>query len=447
MMLSQQDGVSASGIGLLGWEAMHLPMLIALPALLLLSGFFSGSETALFGMVESERIRLRRSGSLAGRSVDALLSNPRMLLITILLGNMTVNVLYFVISSVLLMDAEGGVIVNTLLALGSLMVIILVGEVGPKLLANSHRRGFVNATAPPLWAVHRAIGPLRIALARLVVEPLNRLTAPRQAPPELSSEELEALLELSGREGVIDVHEQRILQEVLELGRLRVRDVMTPRVRVQAVEINTTRDEVVKLVEDTRRTKFPVFEGDIDHVLGVLHVKRFLLDPRSDAASVKQHISPVQYVPEIASLDQLLDHFRRTKTQMAIVVDEFGGTAGLVTIEDAVEEVVGDIVSEGERTIEPPRMIGLGRWRVSGDVSVHDWAEAFGQRLISPRVVTLGGLIIQRVGSLPKPGDAIDLGNVRIEVEAVQKNRVVSAIITLLPSHTGSVMEDEGEAG
>ncbi|UCD76536.1 MAG: HlyC/CorC family transporter [Phycisphaerales bacterium] len=433
MMLAQGSADSASGIGLLGWEAIHIPMLIALPVLLLLSGFFSGSETALFGMAESERMRLRRSGTFAGRAVDALLSEPRMLLISVLLGNMTINVLYFVISSVLLMQAKAGVIGNTVLAIASLMLIILIGEVGPKLLANSRRQAFAAITAPPLLGLHRVIGPLRIVLNGLVVEPLNRLTAPSEAPPQLSQEELDTLLDVSGREGAIDAHEQRILQEVLDWGKLKVRDVMTPRVHIQAAEVNAANEEVMRLAEETRLTKFPVYEEDIDHIVGLLHVKRYLLDAPGSEAPLRNHISPVRFVPEIATLDQLLDHFRSTKSQLAIAVDEFGGTAGLVTIEDVVEEIVGDIVSEGERTIEPPRMIGMGRWRVSGDVSVHDWAEAFGQKLVSPRVATLGGLIIQRLGRLPVTGDAIELGNVRIEVETVDCNRVVSAIVILLP--------------
>ena len=433
MMLAQHSVESASGGGFLGLETIHFPMLIALPILMLLSAFFSGSETALFGMSESQRTRFRRSGTMAGRAVEALLVQPRMLLISVLLGNMTVNVLYFVISSVLLMQAKAGVIGNTLLALASLMLIILAGEVGPKLLANSHRHTFASLIAPPLLALHRALGPLRIALDALVVEPLNRLTAPGAAPPELSHDELQALLELSGREGVIDPHEQRIIREVLELGDMKVRDVMTPRVRMHAVDINTSRDDIIKLATEARLTKFPVYDGDVDHVVGLLHVKRYLLDASSGDTPLRQCVSPVHYVPEIASLDQLLDHFRKTKSQLAIVVDEFGGTAGVVAIEDVVEEIVGDIAGEGKHEAQPPLMIGLGKWRVSGDVSVRDWAEAFGEKLVSPVVATLGGLIIQQLGRLPSPGDAIDLGNVRIEVETVEQNRVVSAIVTLLP--------------
>ena len=170
------------------WESVDIAMLLmlaALPVLLALSGFFSGSETALFGLTETERMGLRRGESLAGRAADALLADHRMLLITVLVGNMTVNVLYFVITSVLLMKIEVGVAGGVVLAATFLVLIILLGEVAPKLLANSRRARFAVLVAPPLLTVHRLIGPLRILLNRLVVAPLSRLTAPAHAPPRL----------------------------------------------------------------------------------------------------------------------------------------------------------------------------------------------------------------------------------------------------------------------
>ncbi len=434
------DEVTSGSGGWFGWQTIHVPLLLILPVLLLLSGFFSSSETAMFSLSEMERIDLRRKGGLAGRAVHSLLMNPRMLLITILLGNMTVNVLYFVTSSVLLMEAETSVIGSVVLAVSSLILILLVGEVGPKLLASSHRLGFALLIATPLLAFHRIIGPLRIVLCRLVIEPLHRLTAPLDAPPQLSEEELNSLLQISGEHGVIDFEEQRILQDVLKLQRLKVREVMTPRVQVLALDVTSKRDDVLKLVEQTPRKKIPIFEGDLDHIVGLLHVKPYLLagpDPTLD-----QHISSTHYVPEMATLEQLLDHFRSTHSAWAVVVDEFGGTAGVVAMEDVVEEVVGDIVSPGEMPQEVPRLIGLGKWRASGHVNVRDWADAFGHRLVSPRTTTLGGLIIEQLGRMPVEGDTVVLGNVRLEVESLKDHRAEFVIITW----TESGKEDAGQS-
>ena len=330
-----------------GWSVLDIPMLAALPVLLGLSGFFSGSETALFALTESERITLRRGGGMAGRAVEVLLANQRMLLITVLMGNMTVNTLYFVVTSVLLMKSDATVLGEVLLAVGFLLLVILLGEVTPKLIANTHRTGFAGFVAPPMLALHRAITPVRTVVDRLVIGPLSRLASPSARPPRLDEKELSALLEVSGSGGVIDAEEQRILREVIRLRRLKVRDVMTPRVRIAAVELDASYEQVRDLAERTRLTKFPVYKENLDHIVGLLPVRSFLLAGESATAggdATGGALTPVHYVPETARLDQLLDRFRETHTQLAIVVDEYGGTAGLVAVEDVVEELVGDIV-------------------------------------------------------------------------------------------------------
>ncbi len=159
-----------------GWSLIDITMVAMLPLLLGLSGFFSGSETALFALTTNERMSLRRSGGRATRAVEIMLANQRMLLITILIGNMTVNVLYFVVTSVLLMKRDIGVLNSVLLAATFLLMLILVGEVAPKLVANTRRTVFAGITAPLLLTFHRAIAPLRIVLDRVVVGPLSRLT-------------------------------------------------------------------------------------------------------------------------------------------------------------------------------------------------------------------------------------------------------------------------------
>jgi CBS domain containing-hemolysin-like protein len=412
--------------------ALEVVLLAILPVLLLLSACLSASETALFGMNESEREQIRRGGTIPARAVELLLVDRRMLLITILLGNMTVNVLYFVISSVLMMRNPWGVAGEVVLGMASLIGLVLLGEVLPKMIASARRVTVSKLVGPPLLGLHQTIGPLRGLISSLIVKPLSALTAPRDAPPRLGVEELQALLTISSSQGVIDADEQRILRDVLGMRRLRVRDVMIPRVRMFAVPITATADNVRQVARTARLTKLPVYDGDLDHILGLLPVKSFLLDATAPIGASRTSILPAQYVPMVASLDQLMEHFRKTGTQLAIVVDEFGGTAGVVAVEDVVETLVGDIAAVHERLAKPPRMIGHNRWQVDGDISVHDWAEAFGQQLVSPRVATVGGLIVDRLGRAAEVGDIVQLGNVRLEVEEVARARVVSAIITLL---------------
>jgi CBS domain containing-hemolysin-like protein len=206
---------------------------------------------------------------------------------------------------------------------------------------------------------------------------------------------------------------------------------MTPRVMLAALPADAGYDEVRALAEETRLTRLPVFEENIDHIVGLLPVRPYLLAGGADVGPLAEQVDPVHYVPETARLDQLLDWFRETQTQSAVAVDEFGGTAGIVAIEDVVEELVGDIVGADETGPEPPMLVGAGRWRVAGSLSVHEWAEMFGQRLVSPQVATIGGLIVSRLGRAPQPGDSVSLANVGLEVEQVEGARVLSVIVTL----------------
>jgi putative hemolysin len=423
---------ATAGGWLFGWEAFDIPLLILLPVLLVLSGFFSGSETALFSMSETERMHLRRRGTLAGRAVQTLLADPRMLLITILLGNMAVNVLFFVISSVLMMRADAGVIGSIAMAVLTVLAIVLFGEILPKMLANNRRTTFASIVAPLLLTLHGTILPLRVVLDRAVVAPLSRLTAPTAAPPQLDEEELTALLEISSRQGVIDADEQRLLRDVFNMGRLRVRDVMTPRVRMKAIPLHGQRDEVIELVRETRLHRLPVYRRNMDDIVGILPVKPYLLASHKRKVRIKRLLEKPRFVPHVATLEQLLEQFRKTHTQSAIVVDEYGGTAGIVSLEDVVERLVGDIVSGSPDETRPPEQLDRRRWRVDGNMSVHDWAEAFGQPLATTRVSTVGGLIMEHLGRAPHVGDEITIGNIKLNVEAIDRSRVETAILTLL---------------
>lgn len=411
----------------------ELALLTALVPLLAASAFFSSSETALFGMSENERMGLRRSGSLAGRAIDALMADPRMLLVTLLLGNTTINTLYFVTSSVLVVRMQGGVAIEAATAAGSLLALIVFGEIVPKLAGESRRTLVASLVAPPMLALHRVVGPLRRVIAAGIVEPLARLTAPRAAPPRLSEAELAALIEISARQGVLESHEQELLLEVVRLQRLRVRDVQVPRVRMAAVPIDAEERTVRDTVSSARLSRLPVYRGDLDHIEGILPVKRYLLaeKPRK---SLARHLEPATFVPEIASVEALLVRFRETGGTLAITVDEYGGTAGVVALEDVVEAIVGDIAAPEEELPPPPKRLDALSWRVSGEMSIHDWQDTFGEEIASRGAVTLGGYLMERLGRAVSTGDVVRLGNVELEAERVEQAMVRTVLVRLVPS-------------
>lgn len=421
------------------WATGDLPLMLLMPVLLVLSGFFSGSETALFGMNAADRQKLTRQHRVVGRAVEGLLEGPQMLLITLMLGNMAVNVLYFVIGSALVLKLDptrdaGWVALGTL---APLLMIIVFGEVMPKMVANLSPMRWVGVVAVPLWTVHRTIGPVRLVLQRFVIAPLGRLFAPPNRPPALSDVELAGLVDVSEKRGVIDPTEEHLLREVVSLSSLKVRDVMVPRVDIVAWDIEDGADALRELIDQKKATKLPAYRGDLDHLEGVVYVRRYLLAlRRGEDMAADKLITPVTYVPELQRVDQLLEQFRVSGTHLAIAVDEYGGTAGLITLKDIVERLVGELDFAPEERAETPQtpasvMIGLGRWRVSGMLAVHDWGQMFGADRLPERVATVGGLVTALLGRIPAVGDEATLGNLRMAVEHMEGGRVESVVLSL----------------
>ena len=416
--------------------------LLFLPLLLVASGFFSGSETALFSLSQHQRVQLSRSKTFVATTITTLLVETRALLITLLLGNMTINVLFFVVSSVLLIQLSklswAGPAVMTVATVLPLLAIILLGEVLPKLIAARLTMGWARFFAVPLYLVHRGIAPLRIAAQVAIITPLARLFFPRRASPALSEEELESLLTLSQRQGVIDVDEEKLLQQVLELSQLKVRDLMVPRVDVKAFDLGDDPLELLDMARQQRMSHVPVYEHDLDHIVGLIYTRQLLLREPRTRQDVRKLVRQVKFVPEQQRVDQLLVELRKTGTTFAIVVDEYGGTAGLITLEDVVEHMVGDIPGPFEPAREPQvEHEGANRWRASAGLSVHDWADFFGHdatiegMATLETVSTIGGLVMARLGRVPQQGDFVSVGNVRITVERVTGRRIDTVLIEL----------------
>jgi putative hemolysin len=410
---------------------------LALVGLLLASAFFSGSETALFNLSRGE-IHKMAAGGWAGHLVARLLGQPRRLLNTLLLGNMLVNVAYSATSAVLVLQfQEQGLAAWAIgaMSIAPLLVLILFGEVTPKMLAYGVAREWSLVAASPIAVLQRVLSPISWVLDRTMVAPLTMIFAPRKiAPPAISADELAALMRLSARRGILDATASEMLQEIVELNEVRVAEVMAPRVEVIAFDINRPRQQLVELFSQTRLRKIPVYDGQLDHVLGVVHAKRVLLNHHTP---LREMIRPVWFVPETARLDTVLAQFRKRHNQMAIVVDEYGGTAGLVTLEDVLEEIVGNIPDRREEPLpEPVAGLGQGRYRISGDLAVRDWAEAFDFTLEHGRISTVGGFVTSLLGRLARPGDCVSCRNLTFTVEAVRGRRIET--LTLARQEDGS---------
>jgi CBS domain containing-hemolysin-like protein len=336
------------------------------------------------------------------------------------------------------MRLAGSLWAATLTGAGTVLVIVIFGEVVPKLLGSSLRERAVVVIAPALFAVHRTIGPLRTVIDMLVIAPLARLTAPSSRPRDLDKDELAAMLDLSARDGVIDDLEQSLLQEVVRMKELRVGDVMTPRVSMASITMDTERREIERIAERTHLSEVSVHSESADVVEGLCCLRSYLLDARGESTPLGEHVQPARFVPELSTLEHLLDHFRRTRTSTAIVVDEWGGTAGVVTIADLVEELVGEIIGLGEETIPPPEALEDGSWRVSGAMHIDDWAARFGSDVLPERVRTVGGLFMDLLGRAPREGDEISLGNLLCTAESCDGDRVRTLLVRIDEDGEGS---------
>jgi len=404
----------------------HLWELLLLALLLACSGFFSGTETALFNLTRGQLYRFSKSKSRLGPMVASLMRRPRRLLQTLLLGNMLVNVAYEAVAAVMIIAlGRRGLHAGAAVALAAVpvFVLILVGEVIPKMLAYRFAERWAVAAVGPLSFLCRLLRPVVWALETSLVMPISRLIAPhRPAQADITASELFALLDLSAKRGLIGQDAGALMQEIVHLTGIRVCDIMVPRVDVISYDVHDPSQGLIDLFARTRLRKVPVYDGKIDNVLGVIHAKRLLLNR---SRPLRELVSPVVFIPEAANIERALLQFRVRRAQTAMVVDEYGGIAGLVTLEDIAEQIVGDI-EETQQTPrgKPVRRIARGVYMLDGDLAIHEWAQAFGIDLAERRVSTVGGFMTSLLGRIPVVGDQAAYRNLNFTVEQMRGRRV-----------------------
>lgn len=411
----------------------HINVILPAGALLLLAAVFSCSETAIFSLTRTDLLYFRKSQSRREVTVARLREMGRPLLIVILLFNMACTTLVFILSSVLLatIARRSGGAVALACAPAPLLLVAYAGEVMPKMIGRTFNRSLAPVLGTFLLPLVQTLLPAVAVLQKLVILPAARLIGRPQSPEGLSLGELRELLALSQTEGMIDVGENQLIERVLRLGELRVRHVMVPRVNMVSFDIARPIEELRELFLRTHLSKIPVFDRQIDNILGVVYAKELLLEKPTTTAALKALLKPVQFVPELQTVGRLLNTFRDNHIQMAISVDEFGGVAGLVSIEDVVEQLIGDISEPGDPVSDRLEPAGPDEWTASGDVSLLDCAELLSGRNASRRAATLGGLIYAELGRVPRPGDSVRLPNVRLTVETMRGPRVGRVRISL----------------
>jgi putative hemolysin len=394
-----------------------------LGGLLAASAVCSASETAFFSLDPVERAR-------AGQRVRRLLDEPRQFLVSVLLINLLVNILYFAFADRLIPeDTEGYAGLWT--ALGVLLALLIVGEILPKTVGLRAREPLAALVAPT-WSLLVGIsGPIRRPLVRLL-DVASSWTTRAGDERDLTPEELADVLERSASEGGLLGHEADLIAEIVELRSVRVREIMLPRVDVLFLERDgSDREKIVREALERRVTWLPVVEGSADRVVGQVRVRDLMVHP---GKSVAQLAMPAHFVPEVASALDLLRGLRDQRTAEAIAVDEWGGTAGIVTAEDILEEIVGELRVEGEGRTAQAVPLGEGVFRVPGGLSIRDWNEYFGFRVVPTEFETVGGFVTALLGRIPRAGDVVRYGSLQLEAHEVRGRRVLAVDIQVAPT-------------
>ncbi len=415
-----------------------LPYLVALlPVLLALSAFFSGSETALLGADWLRMRYLARKGDRRARLYEALFQRRENLLGTILVGNNLVNIAASSVATAVALEwfGDGGIAVATGVMTALLVVL---SEIAPKTYASRHAEPVAMAVAPVYAVLCRVLYPAVWAatgLARLVLAPFG-YRAEVAGRRGLSVDELGLLIaedDAAGPEG-----KRRMLHGIFRMGRQTVREVMVPRNRVRGLDVATPLAEALDAFVSTGHTRLPVYRDSLDDPVGVAHVRDAVALLRRDAqGSLAAVAREPFYVPESKDLESLLHEFQNRRTHMALVVDEYGGVEGIVTLEDVIEEIVGEIRDEHDVEGEGIRFLPGGEVLVRGDVAVREVNDRLRLALPTQPDVTVGGFVTTGIGHIPEPGEQLVYGSSRFTVERTGRNRVLAVRITPLDGDEG----------
>ncbi|HTD46329.1 MAG TPA: hemolysin family protein [bacterium] len=400
--------------------------------LIVCSAFFSASETALFAANRVVLRQRRAQGDRRAATAHALLSQASELLTTLLAGNTLSNVGVSVVATSIAFSlmGRGG---EWAAFLATALVLLIIAEIAPKTLAARYADRLVLVVAGPIHALMRIFTPLIRVLslvATALVRPFGGHITPRA--PLVTQEQLRFLVQVGEEEGVIEQEEREMIHSVFEFGDTVVREVMRPRVDISAVPADATLNRALALMTERGHSRLPVYEGTIDHVLGVVYIRDLI--PALRHGRLDQPVSelkrPPFFVPESKKVDELFKEMQQKRVSMAIVLDEYGGTAGLVTVEDLLEEIVGEIQDEYDLEEKPIQLVDDRTAVVNARIHLDEVSELLGVRLPQDEVDTVAGLVYSLFGRVPTPGETIELPGIALRVEKTLGQRITRVRIT-----------------
>ena len=428
-------------------QAITIIGVLTLLVLIILSGFFSSSEIAMFKLTDHRLERLVEEGARGADLVAALRDNPHRLLVTILVGNNLVNIAMSSIATGLLALYFSQVVAVAFATFGITAIVLLFGEAAPKSYAVENTESWSLRIAKPLKYSEYVLYPL-VSVFDVLTRQVNKITGADSAleSPYATRDELQQMLEAGEEEGVIEEDEHELLQRIFRFSDAIAKEVMTPRLDIDAVPVDASLEDAIQKCLDSGHYRIPVFQGNLDNVLGTVDLSGLISahnygDTSTD--TLEELVQPTLHVPESKNVDELLTEMREARMEMVIVIDEFGTTEGLITVEDLVEEIVGEILAGGEEL--PIEVISDDELLVRGEVNIHEVNEAMELDLPEgEEFETIAGFIFNRAGRLVEQGEQLGYRNVRITVEEVDNTRITKARVERLEEIDPEV-EDEIE--
>ncbi len=408
---------------------------------LLGSAFFSGTEIAYTSL---NKLKLRQDGENPtgiARLVHYIYNHYDRALSTILIGNNLVNIAATSLATVLavrLADSMAGRIsdeeASTIVTVVMTVIILIVGEITPKMIARRCADTIAKIAAWPLLILMVILFPA-VLITTGIVNLCSKLWTPKDGRKvTITEEELENILDTAEDEGIIDENETELLQSALEFSDLDAGDILTPRIDVIGFEIHDSREEILRIINETQFSRYPVYDRTIDHVVGILFVKHLLHDLMdSKELHLEELMLEPVFIPKSMKLDDIMNEFRKRQTHMAIVADEYGGISGIVTMEDVLEQLVGEIWDENDDIVNEWQELSHDRYEASGEMNLSEFLDKLDldDEDVETDCATLGGWATENIGAMPVPFDAFDYKHYTILVMQVDDNHRISRLLIL----------------
>jgi CBS domain containing-hemolysin-like protein len=397
------------------------------------SGYFSATETA-FTTLNKIRIKTKADdGNKRAKLILKLSDNYDKLLTTILIGNNIVNILASSIATLLFLNWVSGneSLASILSTVVTTVIVLIFGEVTPKSLAKEFPETFASFSAPIINVLMYILTPLNFIFS-LWKKLLGHIFKNKE-DTTITDDELITMVEEAEHEGGINAQESDLIKSAIEFNDLEVKDILIPRVDVVAVEETASAEEVDALFSETRYSRLPVYKDTIDNIVGILHEKDFINQKDDESFNLANIVKPAVFVVATTKISVVLQTLQKTKSHMAVVSGEFGDTVGIITMEDILEELVGEIWDEHDEVLTDITEIGENVYKVLGSVTVNDLCDYFDLDEIESDSTTVGGWVIEMLGKVPSEGDELTYENLQITVTQTDSRRITELKIVVLP--------------